>query len=306
MNLNNITERKKNAFTLVELLVVIAIIAILAAILMPVLAAAKQKALIAECLNNQKQLAMAWKLYADENNDYIVGANCNAKSDWRISPAGTGFVIPSIPSIIPTSPSQNRSLNEFLDVQGFMQGGLYPYCKNADVIHCAADRRSYIAGYTAYDSYSIVNGMDGSSSTSYPQPSFTKESSIRHPCEKFVFLEENDPRNQSAGPYTVNENINSWCLPISGTTVPPNWSGLTWWDCPAAYHVVGETFNFVDGHAEMHKWLDAATIALGNDMNSSSKPSDGLATTLAKCPHDLPYAANGYAFPPFGINPGNY
>jgi len=62
----------------------------------------------------------------------------------------------------------------------------------------------------------------------------------------------------------------------------------------------------VDGHAEMHKWLDSATIALANDMNTTSKPSDGLATSLAKCPRDLRYAANGYCFPPFGINPGNY
>jgi prepilin-type N-terminal cleavage/methylation domain-containing protein len=306
-NLSHVFEKKNGAFTLVELLVVIAIIAILAAVLLPVLASARQKALIAECLDNQKQLDLAWKLYADENNGNVVGANCNLKSDWRISPAGTGFVMPTVPTGIPTSPSQNQALNEYLDQQGFMQGGLYPYCKNANVIHCAADRRSFIAGYTAFDSYSIMNGLNGSSPNSYPQPSFTRETSIRHPSNISIFLEENDPRSQSAGSYTVNENINSWCLPITGNTYPAdNWAGLSWWDCPAAYHIVGETFSFVDGHAEMHKWLDSATIALGNDMNSTSKPSDGLATTLAQCPHDLRYVANGYCFPGFGINPGNY
>lgn len=297
----------RGGFTLIELLIVIAIIAILAAMLLPVLAAAKQKALIAECLNNQKQLLLGWKLYADENNGKIVGANCNAPSDWRISPAGTDFVMPTIPNGVPTTPSQNQPLNAYLDEQGFIQGGLYPYCKNPAVIHCAADRRSFIAGYTAYDSYSMANGLNGSSSSSYPQGSYTKDTSIRHPSSIFVFLEENDPRTQSAGPYTVNENINSWCLPITGTTYPEdNWAGLTWWDGPAAYHTVGETFSFVDGHVEMHKWLDAATIALGNDMNSSSKPSDGLADGLTKCPRDLRYVGNGYCFPPFGTNPGNY
>lgn len=306
-NSSRLSVGKTAGFTLIELLVVIAIIAILAAVLLPVLASARQKALIAECLDNQKQLNTAWKLYADENSEKIVGASCNAKTDWRISPAGSSFSMPTVPSSIPTTPSQNQTLNQYLDQQGFMQGGLYPYCKNPNIVHCAADRRSFIAGYTAFDSYSVVNGLNGSSPNSYPQPSFLKETDIRHPSNMFVFVEENDPRSQSAGSYIVNENINSWCLPITGTTYPgDNWAGLTWWDCPAAYHVTGATFDFMDGHAEMHKWLDSATIALANDMNSSSKPSDGLATTLAKCPRDLRYVANGYSFPGFGINPGNY
>src|SRR5579872_5149824 len=127
MKLYSANEGKTGAFTLIELLVVIAIIAILAAILLPVLNAAKQRALVTECLSNQKQLVMGWKLYADENNDHIVGANCNSKSDWRISPAGTDFVMPAFPSSVPTTPTQNRALNQYLDEQGFAEGGLYPF-----------------------------------------------------------------------------------------------------------------------------------------------------------------------------------
>jgi prepilin-type N-terminal cleavage/methylation domain-containing protein len=290
---------KKGAFTLIELLVVIAIIAILAAVLLPVLAAAKQKALIAECLDNQKQLDLAWKLYSDENNGHIVGASCEAKTDWRISPAGGGFVMPTILSYIPTTPNQNRALNQYLDEQGFMQGGLYPYCKNPDIIHCPADRRGFIAGYTAYDSYSVFNGLNGTSPNSYPQTPYTLETEIRHPSNIMVFLEENDPRTQSAGSYVVNETEDSWCLPLQGDMVN------SWWDGPAAYHITGETFSFVDGHAEMHKYIDGPTIALANDMNSTSKPGDGINTTLSECPHDLPYVFRGYSFAPSGVFPGN-
>ena len=195
-----------------------------------------------------------------------------------------------------------------------MQGGLYPYCKNPTVIHCPADRRAIIGGiYSAYDSYSAVNGLNGTTGGTYPTPVFNKESSVRHTSAMIVFVEENDPRTQSAGPYTVNENINSWCLPITGTTsTSDNWAGLTWWDGPAAYHTTSATFSFIDGHAENHKWLDPATIALGNDMNPTTKPSDGQAVSDATpaggshSPDDLRWVANGYSFGPFGINLGNY
>lgn len=75
-------ESAAQAFTLIELLVVIAIIAILAAVLLPVLQAAKLRAQTANCINNQKQLATAWLMYASDNNDGCVGNNWNDEQLW--------------------------------------------------------------------------------------------------------------------------------------------------------------------------------------------------------------------------------
>ena len=72
--------RRRAGFTLIELLVVIAIIAILAAMLLPVLGKAKMRAVAAQCMNNNKQLALGWLMYANDNSDQLA-INCDTRAN---------------------------------------------------------------------------------------------------------------------------------------------------------------------------------------------------------------------------------
>jgi prepilin-type N-terminal cleavage/methylation domain-containing protein len=283
----------RGAFTLIELLVVIAIIAILAAMLLPALSKAKMKATTAVCVSNQKQMGLAWTMYASDGRDILVNLNNFVNSSaanttgLNQNPWRWQYATSLEPNNLPVVPAQGS-----LDTQGYVkllteqcvaQGAFGPYLKNPDVVNCPGDTRKQLgsANY-AFCSYSGATGLNGQSWGNHPTPSelLSKITDLPHPTDKFVFVEENDPRGENEG---------TWVMNFDGAA--PNWTGTTILDSPAAFHVTSSTFIWADGHATSHRWLDGTTIAYAASMNTSKYGNPPPATDL-----DVPFLISGYAF----------
>jgi prepilin-type N-terminal cleavage/methylation domain-containing protein/prepilin-type processing-associated H-X9-DG protein len=261
-------EKNSNgAFTLIELLVVIAIIAILAAILMPVLQSARRRAYVATCLNNQKQLATGWMMYADDHNGALVGMSDVIKSDWRIG-LNSSFQIPNpypLKLRWPTTLTGTVNINNWFIREGWVEGPLYPYASNPNVIHCPGDTRDLL-GVSDFDSYSGVMGLSTNiMKFNWGVTTIDALTTIRHTSDRIVYVEESDTRG---------DNLQQWEFEydtsVSGATgVPNNPIGTpSFGDKVAAFHGDSSTFNFADGHAENRRWLDPDTIAFANSTAS--------------------------------------
>jgi len=244
---------KRKGFTLIELLVVIAIIAILMAILFPALKRAREQGRRAVCLSNLKQLALAWIMYADENDDKIVNGEA----------AGGGNGLATTPT------SGNRHKGEKWWVGGdcgdfwagehlpmetqlnaIRAGALFPYTRKETLYRCPTGVRGEMRTYSIGDS---MNGIPRSG-THHDNKVGVRvgktvlwiknrtEIRVPGPAYRLVFLDEGRITPDSYATHYVNER---------------------WWDPPFVRHGDGTNVSFADGHSAYWKYKGKETLRVG-------------------------------------------
>lgn len=252
-----------SAFTLIELLVVVCVIGLLAATLAPTLAGSRIGSQSLQCMNNNRQLSAAWRMYADDSNERLVYASTADSS--------------SLISTDPSDPDNYAWTGAHMDFNGanranwdpaydMMKRPLWSYSPNAGIYKCPSDHSAVV--YLGINRPRILSfsmnlymggfapglgggpeGNDGGWPFADPYRIFSKTTDLTAPGPAKTFL-FTDMRPEAI-------NWGSFMTDMDG--YPNNPAQYQLVDFPGVFHNVGACISFGDGHVEIHRWLDPRT-----------------------------------------------
>ena len=217
-------------FTLIELLVVIAIIAILAAILFPVFAKAREKARQIACISNTKQLGLAFLQYVQDNDEALPqsGGNTTGIAACAGVPSASWVMTESIDGTTSSCASSKLPVPN---------GSLYTYVKSTQVYKCPSDSNAD-HDTLSYTMNSRLSGMT--------------DASVQAPSGCILLVDE----NTNAGSGHVLDNGNFAAPTVDLASGAPSWN-----DLPTTRHTDGAVFSFYDGHS---KWMRPERLKSAN------------------------------------------
>lgn len=223
-------------FTLIELLVVIAVIALLLAIFIPALGRARELGQRAVCLNNLRQLTLAWIQYAEDNDGKLVEGHRSLNSDetgWM----GHAFHHPESRSALWEDPRK---------------GLLWPYLRGIDIYCCPRGRRGHASTYV------IVCGANGSDLNARPTDAESYQARMRmvglpNQVGKTVLrlMRLSDIISPGASERAVFTDVGQGTGGFLISYFDHEWHGSS---PPPIHHAAGATLSFADSHAEYWKW----------------------------------------------------
>ncbi len=243
------------AFTLVELLVVVAIVAILAGMLLPALSKANSKAKGIACLNNLRQLSLAWQSYADDNRGWLAPNEASGE----VSLPGSW-----IHGDAKTDPSPRN----------IEAGCLFPYNRSIAIYRCPSDR-SRVRGrpqLPRFRSIAMGTGVAHLNPDKIPRPVYRQDQFLNPaPANASVFLDED-----------------AWSIQNGALGIEPSGTGVAqFWNLPASRHNRAGVLAFADGHAEVWKWVGPRILEGPAEIEKRYKASpDSYSPAVATHPAD--------------------